>query len=126
MRSTSTAGLLRAIPLIALLAGPAWAMAHPLVMTELKHDQSGALRDVTPKAKAGGAQSAQQAQSTRAPLVSAESDPVARTPSGALGVGVGLNFDGISAQDTVASGGPFVPFGGPCETRNEGDILIQH
>ena len=163
MRST-------AIHLFALLAMPAWVMAHPLVAREVKHDQSAPLRDlVLTTTKSSGAQSAQDARPTRAPFTSSQSDPVATTPSGVLGVGVRLNFDGISAQDTVASGGPFVPpdtngavgatqfvewvnvtfevfdkttgttvmgptpgnafwagFGGPCETRNDGDIIIQY
>ncbi|HXI67180.1 MAG TPA: hypothetical protein VNH41_04520, partial [Steroidobacteraceae bacterium] len=168
MRPTTTR-LLRAIHLIALSAAPAWVLAHPLVTHELKHDQSSPLRDLMMTAKSGGAQSAHEAQPTRAPLVAAQSDPVATIPSGVLGVSLGLNFDGISAQDTVASGGPFVPpdtngavgatqfvewvnvtfevfdkstgatvmgptpgnafwagFGGPCETRNDGDIIIQY
>jgi hypothetical protein len=60
-------------------------------------------------AKSSGAQAAHEAQPTRAPLAAAQSDTVATIPSGVLGVSLGLNFDGISAQDTVASGGPFVP-----------------
>src|SRR5215467_9986313 len=170
MRSTSSAGLLRAIYLIALFALPVSVMAHPLVTREVKHDQSAPLRDLVLTAtKSHGAQSAQEARPTRTPLTSSQSDPVAVTPSGVLGVGLRLNFDGISAQDTVASGGPFVPpdtngavgatqfvqwvnvtfevfdkntgatvlgptagnafwqgFGGPCETRNDGDIIIQY
>jgi hypothetical protein len=169
MKSATIVSLFRALALISLLAAPAWTLADPLVMHELKHDQSGPLREAILAAKSDAAQPAQEARFTRAPLVSSQSDPVARTPSGALGVSVGLNFDGISAPDTVASGGPFVPpdtngavgatqfvewvnvtfevfdkttggtvmgptpgnafwagFGGPCETRNDGDIIIQY
>jgi hypothetical protein len=168
MRSTKIA-LLQTLYLTALLAMPTLTLADPLVAHELKHDQSSPLRDVILKAKSGATQSAPEARSTRAPLLSSQADPVARTPSGALGVAVELNFDGISAPDTVASGGPFVPpdtngavgatqfvqwvnvtfevfdkstgatvmgptpgnafwagFGGPCETRNDGDIIIQY
>jgi hypothetical protein len=169
MRSTTIATLFRALCLIALLTAPSWTLADPLVTRELKHDLSSPLRDVILPPKSGGSQPGQQAQPTRAPFVSSLSDPVARTPLGALGVSLALNFDGISAQDTVASGGPFVPpdtngavgatqfvqwvnvtfevfdkttgatvmgptpgnafwagFGGPCETRNDGDIIIQY
>jgi hypothetical protein len=169
MNSTLIASLLRTSCLIALLAVPTLTLADPLVVHELKHDQSSPLRDVTLKTKSRASQQAQEARSTRAPLASSQLDPVAATPSGALGVRLGLNFDGISAQDTVASGGPFVPpdtngtvgatqfvqwvnvtfevfdkitgasvlgptpgnafwagFGGPCETRNDGDIIIQY
>jgi hypothetical protein len=169
MNSTLIASLLRTSCLIALLAVPTLTLADPLVVHELKHDQSNPLRDLTLKTKSRGSQQAQEARSTRAPLASSQLDPVAATPSGALGVRLGLNFDGISAQDTVASGGPFVPpdtngtvgatqfvqwvnvtfevfdkitgatvlgptpgnafwagFGGPCETRNDGDIIIQY
>ena len=169
MRSTSITRLFRAVHVIALLAATASALADPIVTHELKHDLSNPLRDVILPAKSGGLLEAQQALPARQPLVSVQGDPVARAPSGALGVSLGLNFDGVSAQDTVASGGPFVPpdtngaagatqfvqwvnvtfevfdkatgatvmgptpgntfwagFGGPCETRNDGDIIIQY
>src|SRR5260370_25684570 len=49
-------------------------------------------------------------QKTGPAITSSRPDPVAHIPSGApVSVQVGLNFDGVSAADTVASGGPFVP-----------------
>ncbi len=170
MRSTRIACLLRALCLVVLLTAPSWVPATPLVIRELKHDLSSPLREVEVPAKSGGSQPAQEARPTRAPFSSSQSDPVARTLSASsLGVGLGLNFDGVSASETVASGGPFVPpdtngavgatqfvqwvnvtfevfdkttggtvlgptpgnafwagFGGPCETRNDGDIIIQY
>jgi hypothetical protein len=145
---------------------------EPIVAHEVKHDISGQLRNI-----AGSIQSAQSTlqqtpfpQRTGSAISSSQPDPVARVPSGApVSVHVGLNFDGLSAADTVASGGPFVPpdtngavgktqfvewvnvtfevfdkttggtimgptpgnafwkgFGGSCETRNDGDIIIQY
>ena len=168
MKSSLSASF-QVLCLIALGVAPTLAPANPIVTRELKHDLSGPLRDVLMPAKSGGAQQAPEAQPTRAPLSASQADPVASTASGALAVGMGLNFDGISATDTVASGGPFVPpdtngavgatqfvqwvnvtfavydkttgatvlgptpgnsfwkgFGGPCETRNDGDIIIQY
>src|SRR4029077_4875249 len=169
MRPTRIASYLPMVHLIALLAAPTWTLADPLVTHELKHDLSSPLRDVIRPAKSGGSQRGQAARPTTAPFAPSQSDAVGSAPSGALGVGLGLNFDGISAQDTVASGGPFVPpdtngsvgatqfvqwvnvtfevfdkstgatvmgptpgnafwagFGGPRETRNDGDIIIQY
>jgi hypothetical protein len=143
---------------------------NPSVVHEVKNDVSQPLRDLTFPAQSGGSQQSQPAQPTRPPFTSPQADPVAQVPSNTLlGVQVGLNFDGISALETVASGGPFVPpdtngavgatqfvqwvnvtfeifdkntgaivmgptsgnafwkgFGGPCETRNDGDIVIQY
>jgi hypothetical protein len=109
-------------------------------------------------------------QKTGPAITSSQPDPVGQVPSGAsVNVQLGLNFDGLSAADTVASGGPFVPpdtngavgatqfvewvnvtfeifdktagttilgptpgnafwkgFGGTCETRNDGDVIIQY
>jgi hypothetical protein len=169
MKTTAAVCVLRALGVIALGVAPVVTRADPIVTHQLKHDRSAPLRDVWMPAVTGGSQQSPQAQPTRAPLIGAQPDSVARTPSGALPVGIGLNFDGISAPDTVASGGPFVPpdtngavgatqfvqwvnvtfevfdkttgavvlgptpgnafwkgFGGPCETRNDGDIIIQY
>jgi hypothetical protein len=143
---------------------------NPTVVHELKNDVSKPLRDLTFPARSGGPQQGQTALPARSPFTSSQADPVAQVPSNtSLGVHLGLNFDGISALETVASGGPFVPpdtngavgatqfvqwvnvtfevldkgtgatvmgptpgnafwqgFGGPCETRNDGDIIIQY
>ena len=169
MKATRTACLFRAIGLMALGIVPSATLANPLVTRELKHDLSGPLRDVVMQAASGGGQQAPEAQPTRPPFSSSQPDPVAHTLSGALSVRIDKNFDGISALDTVASGGPFVPpdtngaigatqfvqwvnvtfevfdkatggtilgptagnafwkgFGGPCEARNDGDIIIKY
>jgi len=143
---------------------------NPLVVHELKNDVSQPLRNLTFASQSGGLQQGQATLPARAPFTSSQADPVAQVPSNTpLGVHVGLNFDGITALETVASGGPFVPpdtngavgatqfvqwvnvtfevldkgtgatvmgptpgnafwqgFGGPCETRNDGDIIIQY
>ena len=171
MNSSRIACALRAICLIGMAVVPIFAVANPIVTHELKHDLSGPLHQVVMPAQSRGPTQAPLAQPTRSPFTSLQSDPVARTVSGAgLNVGIGLNFDGLNARpDTVASGGPFVPpdtngavgatqfvqwvnvtfevfdkatgatvlgptpgnafwkgFGGPCETRNDGDIIIQY
>jgi hypothetical protein len=145
---------------------------NPMVINEVKHDRSQPLRDIA--ALTQSVQSApQQApfpQRTGSAITSSQPDLVAQVPSGApVSVRVGLNFDGLSAADTVVSGGPFVPpdtngamgatqfvewvnvtfevfdkttgatmmgptpgnafwkgLGGTCETRNDGDIIIQY
>jgi hypothetical protein len=145
---------------------------NPMVIHEVKHDLSRPLRDMAASAQSlpSTAQQAPVAQPTRPAIKSSQPDPVAQVPSGApVSVQVGLNFDGLDAADTVASGGPFVPpdtngavgatqfvewvnvtfeifdkttsttilgptpgnafwkgFGGTCETRNDGDIIIQY
>ena len=105
VRSTSIGRLFRAPHVIALLAATASALADPVVTHELKHDLSNPLRDVILPAKSGGSLEAQQALPARQPLVSAQGDPVARTPSGALAVSLGLNFDvGAPGQSTLKSG----------------------
>src|SRR5260221_11909359 len=99
--------------LISMAALPVAALAdNPTVVHEVKHDLSRPLRDM-----AASAQSLQSAakqtpfrQKTAPAITTSQPDPVAQTPSGApVNVNVGLNFDGLSAADTVASGGPFVP-----------------
>jgi hypothetical protein len=85
---------------------------NPMVIREVKHDRSQPLRDLAASAQSA-ASAAQQTlfpQRTGSAITSAQPDPVAQVPSGApVRVRVGLNFDGLSAADTVASGGPFVP-----------------
>jgi len=143
---------------------------NPTVVKETKNSVSPPLRDVVVRGQSGKSQQGQVAQPTGAPLTNSQPDPAAHVLSNtALPVIAGLNFDGIGATDTVASGGPFVPpdtngavgatqfvqwvnitfevfdkktglpvmgptpgnafwagFGGPCETRNDGDIIIQY
>jgi len=85
---------------------------NPLVIHEVKHDFSRPLRDMAASAQSvqSAAQQARFPQKTGPAITSSQPDPVAQVPSGApVGVHVGLNFDGLSAADTVASGGPFVP-----------------
>jgi hypothetical protein len=142
----------------------------PMVIHEVKHDVSPPLRDVAPSEQFGAPQQTSFPQRTGSVITTSEPDPVAQVPSGApVSVRVGLNFDGLDAAATVASGGPFVPpdtngavgatqfvewvnvtfevfdkttgatvmgptpgnafwkgFGGTCETRNDGDIIIQY
>lgn len=172
MKTLGMAKTLQAVGLIVLGVLPVCAFADgPIVTHELKHDVSGPLRNVVmPAQSGGGGRQMSMAQSTRAPFTSSQPDPVAQAPTDAASsIGIGLNFDGVSALDTVASGGPFVPpdtngavgatqfvewvnvtfqvydkstgqtvmgptpgsafwkgFGGPCETRNDGDIIIQY
>jgi hypothetical protein len=150
---------------------PYTAFADKLnVVKQVKNSVSPPLQDLVVKAQSGNSQKAPVAKPTGTPLTSSQPDPVAHLLSDvSLPISVGLNFDGVSASDTVASGGPFVPpdtngavgatqfvqwvnvtfevfdkktglpimgptpgnafwtgFGGPCETRNDGDIIIQY
>jgi hypothetical protein len=146
---------------------------NPSVSQEVKHDLSpGSLRDMAKAAQVstGNRQLGHPALSTHSPFKSSQTDPVAQVPTGAIvSVITALNFDGLDATQTVASGGPVVPpdtngavgatqfvewvnltfevfdkttgaavmlptpgnafwkgFGGTCETRNDGDIIIQY
>jgi hypothetical protein len=145
---------------------------NPVAIHEVKHDRSQPLRDnaASTKSVQYGPRQGTMPQSTGSAITTALPDPVAQVPTGApVSVIVGHNFDGLSAADTVASGGPFVPpdtngavgatqfvewvnvtfevfdkvtgvpvlgptpgnafwkgFGGSCETRNDGDIIIQY
>jgi hypothetical protein len=146
----------------------------PMILHEIKHDlSSGSLRDMAKptQVSTGNRQLGQPALPTHSPFKSSQPDSVAQVPAGAAVSTVPLlNFDGLNAADTVASGGPFVPpdtngavgatqfvqwvnvtfevfdkatgaavmpgptpgnafwkgFGGTCETRNDGDIIIQY
>src|SRR5260370_19856361 len=92
---------------------PASSLAdNPMVIHEVKHDRSQSLRDLAASAQsvASAAQQTPFPQRTGPAITSSQPDLVAQVPSGApVSVHVGLNFDGLSAADTVASGGPFVP-----------------
>ncbi|HEV3166097.1 MAG TPA: hypothetical protein VGZ22_18885 [Isosphaeraceae bacterium] len=145
----------------------------PTVLQEIKHDLgSRSLRDMAKPAlvSTGNRQLGQPALQTHSPFKSSETDSVAQVPAGApVSVATSLDFDGLDAAQTVASGGPFVPpdtngavgatqfvewvnvtfevfdkttgavvmgptpgnafwkgFGGACEARNDGDIIIQY
>jgi hypothetical protein len=95
---------------------PVSALAdNPMVVHEVKHDRSQPLRDLAASAQ----QQATFPQRTGPAITSSQPDSAAKIPSGApVGVQVGLNFDGLSAADTVASGGPFVPLTELWERRN--------
>src|SRR5260370_27453519 len=85
---------------------------NPMVIHEVKHDRSQPLRDLAASAQSvpSAAQQTPFPQRTGAAITSSQPDPAAHVPSGAqVSVRVGLNFDGLSSADTVASGGPFVP-----------------
>jgi hypothetical protein len=98
---------------IVIGALPISALAdNPSVTHELKHDRSEPLRDLA--ALAPSSPPAQHVASFALPtgsvIASPVGDPVARlTSSAPMQATVLLNFDGLSAADTVASGGPFVP-----------------
>jgi hypothetical protein len=145
----------------------------PTISHDIKHDVASApLRDMAKPAQvsAGNRQLGQAALPTHSPFKSSQPDPFAQVPHGAtVSVATSLDFDGLDAAQTVASGGPFVPpdtngavgatqfvewvnvtfevfdkttgavvmgptpgnafwkgFGGACETRNDGDIIIQY
>ena len=145
----------------------------PTISHDIKHDvASASLRDMAKPAQvsAGNRQLGQAALPTHSPFKSSQPDPFAQVPAGAtVSVATSLDFDGLDAAQTVASGGPFVPpdtngavgatqfvewvnvtfevfdkttgavvmgptpgnafwkgFGGACETRNDGDIIIQY
>lgn len=169
----STYTIFRVVCLTTMGTLPFAAFAdNPVVVHEAKHDLSRPLRDMAASAQSvqSAAQQTPFPQKTGPAITSSQPDSVAHIPSGApVSVQVGLNFDGVSAADTVASGGPFVPpdtngavgatqfvewvnvtfevfdkttgttilgptpgnafwkgFGGTCETRNDGDIIIQY
>src|SRR5258707_8071746 len=85
---------------------------NPSVVHEVKHDRSQPLRDLAALAVSSppARHVASFAQATGSIIVSQVGDPVAQVPSAApTQATVLLNFDGLSAADTVASGGPFVP-----------------
>jgi len=92
---------------------PASAVAdNPMVVHEVKHDRSQPLRDLAASVQSAASAAKQTPfpQRTGVAITSSQPDSVAQVPSGApVSVQVGLNFDGLSAADTVASGGPFVP-----------------
>src|SRR5713226_7234816 len=116
-----TAPLLFGVCIGFLSASSAHAQTNPTVIHEVKHDRSQPLWDLA--ASAQSVPSAQQQatfpQRTGPAITSAQPDSAAKIPSGApVGVQVGLNFDGLSAADTVASGGPFVPLTELWERRN--------
>jgi hypothetical protein len=146
----------------------------PTISHDIKHDlASGSLRDMAKpgQVSTGNRQLGQPALPTHSPFKSSQPDTVAQVPAGTAAVSVttSLNFDGLDAADTRASGGPFVPpdtngavgatqfvewvnvtfevfdkttgatvlgptpgnafwkgFGGACETRNDGDVIIQY
>jgi hypothetical protein len=104
------------LPAICLTANGLLSVAayadSPMVIGEVKHDLSRPLRDIaaSPQSVQPRPQQTAFPQRTGSAITSSEADPVAQVPSGApVNVLVGLNFDGLSAADTVASGGPFVP-----------------
>jgi hypothetical protein len=105
IRQNSASPVLAALYL-AVTVFPCLAYAdRPIVSHDVKHDVSPPLREM-----AGTAQGAPFPQRTGAAITTNQPDPVAQVPSGApVGVDVGLNFDGLDAAQTVASGGPFVP-----------------
>src|SRR5882724_8129377 len=85
---------------------------NPSVVHEVKHDRSQPLRDLAALAVPSppAQHVASFARATGSAIVSSAGDPVAHIPSSApMQATVLLNFDGLSAADTVASGGPFVP-----------------
>src|SRR5260370_35427890 len=95
---------------------PVSALAdNPMVIHEVKRDRSQPLRDLAASAQSvpSAAQQTPFPQRTGSAISSSQPDPVAQVASGGAPVSdrvrVGLNFDGLSAADTVASGGPFVP-----------------
>src|SRR5258708_5527525 len=98
---------------IVIGALPISALAdNPSVVHEVKHDRSQPLRDLAALAVSSppARHVASFAQATGSIIVSQVGDPVAQVPSAApTQATVLLNFDGLSAADTVASGGPFVP-----------------
>jgi hypothetical protein len=100
---------------LAVTFPPSLAYADPAVSHDVKHDVSLPLRAMAASTLAGTAQAAPFPQRTGAVITATQPDLVAQVPSGApVGVDVGLNFDGLDAAQTVASGGPFVG-----RTRND-------
>ena len=98
---------------IVIGALPISALAdNPSVTPEVKHDRSEPLRDLAALAVSSppAQHVASFARPTGSVIASPVGDPVARlTSSAPMQATVLLNFDGLSAADTVASGGPFVP-----------------
>src|SRR5258708_32719989 len=91
---------------ISVLAG------NPSVVHEVKHDRSQPLRDLAALTASSPPTRhvASFAQATGLAIVGPEIDTVAQIPSPTpMQATVLLNFDGLSAADTVGSGGPFVP-----------------
>src|SRR5216683_1055647 len=113
IRRNAVRNLIHAICLSVMGMLPVSALADtPMVIHEVKHDRSQPLRDLAASAQSvpSAAQQTPFPQRTGAAITSSQPDPAAHVPSGAqVSVRVGLNFDGLSAADTVASGGPFVP-----------------
>lgn len=109
----STYTIFRVVCLTTMGTLPFAAFAdNPVVVHEAKHDLSRPLRDMAASAQSvqSAAQQTPFPQKTGPAITSSQPDSVAHIPSGApVSVQVGLNFDGVSAADTVASGGPFVP-----------------
>jgi hypothetical protein len=110
----SVFGISRAICLTVTGALSSAAFADtPMVVSEVKHDVSRPLREAAASAQSAPSGKSQQIpfpQRTGPAIVTSRVDPVAQVPSGApANVRVGLNFDGVDAVDTIASGGPFVP-----------------
>ena len=102
-----------AVSLTSMGTLPGAALAeNPKVIQEVKHDLSQPLRDMAASAQSvpSAAQQTRFPQRTGPAITASQPDLVAQVPSGApVGVEVGLNFDGLSAAETVASGGPVVP-----------------
>jgi hypothetical protein len=113
IRRNSVRTIIHAMCLTVVGTPPVSALAdNPMVIHEVKHDRSQPLRDLAASAKsvASAAQQTPFPQRTGAAITSSQPDPVAQVPLGApVSVSVSLNFDGLSAANTVASGGPFVP-----------------
>ncbi len=112
-RRNSVSTIFHVACLTAMATLPFAALAdNPMVVHDVKHDLSRPLRDMAASAQSvqSAAQQTPFPQKTGPAITTSQPDPVAQTPSGApVNVHVGLNFDGLSAADTVASGGPFVP-----------------
>src|SRR5260221_1234081 len=112
-RRNSVSTIFHVACLTAMATLPFAALAdNPMVVHDVKHDLSRPLRDMAASAQSvqSAAQQTPFPQKTGPAITTSHTDPVAETPSGEPVNGhVGLNFDGLSAADTVASGGPFVP-----------------
>src|SRR5439155_6270967 len=137
---------------------------RPIVIREVKHDISPALREIgrpTPSGKRAP-RLAPLARPTGPTIASSEPDPVAQKPAGPISITTLLDFDGQAADDVAppdtngavgatqfvqwvnleysvydkntgalilgpVEGNSFWSgFGGSCETRNDGDIIIQY
>src|SRR5258708_39645012 len=108
-------------------AGAHPGQVNPTLIHEAKNDRSQPLRDLAASAQSvpSAAQQTPFPQRTGSAISSSQPDPVAQVASGGEPVSdrvrVGLNFDGLSAADTVASGGPFDP---PDSNGEEGEERI--